>query len=85
VSARLMKDADVRSQITESWAEAEKDVAGRSGAELAAIAQGEEILDAVFMKFAGRHYRKRIDGPAIARASEPPAEIREKLNAFRSG
>ena len=33
VSARLMAADDVRSQVTEAWAEAEADVASKSGAD----------------------------------------------------
>jgi hypothetical protein len=43
---------------------------------------GAEILDAVFMKFTSRGYRKREDGPAIARACGPPLEIRDRFAEF---
>ena len=46
------------------------------------IAPGEEILDAVFMQFARRHYSKRRDRPGIARASQRPAKIGDLLDEF---
>jgi len=82
VTSRLMTADEARSQVTVAWAEAEADVARKTGADLLAIVPGEEILNAVFMRFAGRHYRKRIDGPAIARATDRPAEIEDKLAKF---
>jgi hypothetical protein len=36
----------------------------------------------VFIHFAGRHYRKRDDGAAIAKAAPPPREIQRVLEAF---
>jgi energy-coupling factor transporter ATP-binding protein EcfA2 len=79
---RLMTADALREQIAASWAIAEADVNSHKGAELLEIAPGEEILDAVFMRYARRHYAKRADGPAIAKAMQPPAEIREVLNGF---
>lgn len=84
ITSRLMTADEVRSQVTAAWAEAEADVAGKTGDDLLAISPGEEILDAVFMRFARRHYRKRIDGPAIARVTRRPAEIEDKLAKFLS-
>jgi hypothetical protein len=34
------------------------------------------------MHFVGRHYRKRDDGVAIAKATPPPGEIQRVLEAF---
>jgi hypothetical protein len=82
VLERLMTAQDVRDQINRSWAEAQEDVAQLEGTALLAAAPGEEILDAVFMHFAGRHYRKRDDGVAIAKATLPPGEILRALEAF---
>jgi len=82
VSGRLAVEAQVREQVDKAWADAQADVDAKVGADLLAIAPGEEILDAVFMRFAGRHYRKRDDGPAIARGCEPPAQIAELLSTF---
>ncbi len=79
---RLITPVDLESQIAAAWAEAELDVASHTGAALLAIAPGEEILDGIFMRYAGRHYDKRTDGAAIAAAMKPPAEIRELLEAF---
>lgn len=59
-----------------------QDVARHEGPELLAIAPGEEILSAVFQKFAGRRYDKRRDGPAIAKAMAPPEEIKNLLAEF---
>lgn len=83
VSQRLMGEGDLRTQIEAAWQEAEADLAGRSGDDLLAVAPGEEILRAVFMRFAGRGYSKRDDGVAIAKAMpEPPEEIRGLLAVF---
>jgi hypothetical protein len=82
VLERLMTTQDVRDQIHRSWAEAQEDIAQLEGAALLAAASGEEILDAVFMHFAGRHYRKRDDGVAIAKVTPPPGEIQRVLEAF---
>jgi energy-coupling factor transporter ATP-binding protein EcfA2 len=82
VLERLMTAQDVREQIDRSWAEAQEDVAQLEGTALLAAAPGAEILDAVFMHFAGRHYRKRDDGVAIAQATSAPAEIQRVLEAF---
>jgi len=84
VLERLITADDLRAQIAGAWAEAERDVASQEGAELLAIAPGEEILEAVFQRFAGRRYDKRRDGPAIAKAMNPPQEIKDLLTAFMS-
>jgi hypothetical protein len=47
-------------------------------------APGGKILDVLFIQFAGRHYRKREDGAAIARASQRPAEIGDLFDEFLS-
>ena len=77
-----MTPDDVRSQVTDAWAEAEADIGIKTPEELLALAPGEEILDLAFMKFAGRHYRKRDDGPSIARMCGRPTEIAELLESF---
>jgi predicted ATPase len=82
VLERLMTAQDVRDQIDRSWAEAQEDVAQLERTSLLAAAPGEEILDAVFMHFTGRHYRKRDDGVAVAKATPPPGEIQRVLEAF---
>ena len=43
---------------------------------------GEEILDALFLQYAGRHFDKRTDGAAIAAAMKPRAELAQLLKAF---
>src|SRR5262249_34158018 len=82
VLERLMTADALREQIAAAWAIAEADVNSHQGTGLLEIAPGEEVLDAVFMRYAGRHYAKRADGPAIAKAMQPPAEIREVLDGF---
>jgi len=83
VLERLMTQGQLREQVSAAWETAEADVASHSGSALLAIAPGEEILKALFTRFAGRGYNKRDDGVAIAKAmSAPPEEIRELLNAF---
>jgi len=79
-----MTAQEVRDQIDRSWAEAEANVAQLEGTGLLAAAPGEEILAAVFMHFTGRHYRKRDDRVAIAKATPPPGEIQLLLEAFLS-
>jgi putative AbiEii toxin of type IV toxin-antitoxin system len=80
---RLLTQDELRAQIKAAWEAAEADVASRSGDELLAIAPGEEILNAVFMRFARRGYKKREDGLAIAKAmAAPPEEIQTLLQAF---
>ena len=73
---------DLREQIAQVWAEAEEDVSSHQGAQLLAIAPGEEILNMIFQHFAGRSYDKRRDGPMIAKLMPPPAEIGEVLDDF---
>jgi predicted ATPase len=83
ISERLMSQDELRTQIKTTWEEAEVDVARRSGDDLLAIAPGEEILNALFLRFAGRGYSKRDDGVAIAKAmAAPPEEIRALLAEF---
>jgi AAA domain, putative AbiEii toxin, Type IV TA system len=82
VLERLMTEQDIRDQIGRSWAVAKEDVARMEGTDLLAVAPGEEILDTVFMHFAGRHYNKRNDGASIAKVTPPPPEIQRVLEAF---
>jgi hypothetical protein len=79
---RMMTADDLRAQIAKAWAEAEQDVARHQGEQLLAIAPGEEILNAIFQRFAGRRYDKRRDGPMIAKLIPPPADIGEVLDEF---
>lgn len=86
ISDRLMSQDELRTQIETAWKAAEADVASRSGDDLLAIAPGEEILNAIFLRFAGRGYSKRDDGVAIAKAmASPPEEIRALLDDFMGG
>jgi predicted ATPase len=83
LSDRLMSQDELRTQIKTAWEAAEADVASRSGDDLLAIAPGEEILNALFLRIAGRGYSKRDDGVAIAKAmTVPPEEIRVLLVDF---
>ena len=82
VVSRMMTADDLQSQIAKLWAEAERDVDSAQGEGLLAIAPGEEILDAVFQRFAMRKYNKRRDGPAIASAMKRPEEIAKVLDEF---
>ena len=85
VLERLLSPEEVRTQIFAAWDAAENDVANQTGEDLLAIAPGEEILKAVFMRFANRGYSKRDDGVAIARAmAAPPDEIKRLLEEFMS-
>lgn len=79
---RMMTAEDLRAQINEVWSQAEQDVASKNGAQLLAIAPGEEILKTVFQHFAGRTYDKRRDGPTLAKAISAPAEIGRLLADF---
>ncbi len=79
---RMMTAEDLRAQIATVWAAAEQDVANHHGAGLLAIAPGQEILNTIFQRFAGRTYNKRRDGPGIAKTMSPPAEIGKVLNDF---
>ncbi len=47
VTERLMTADEMSDQVRRAWAEAEQDVRDRQGAELLAIAPGEEVLEAV--------------------------------------
>ena len=78
----MMTANDLRTQIAQAWTEAEQDVSSYQSARLLAIAPGEEILNTIFQRFAGRAYDKRRDGPAIAKATPPPPEIGKVLNDF---
>jgi predicted ATPase len=83
VLERLMTPEQLRMQITAAWRAAEVEVSARSGDNLLSIAPGEEILNEVFQRFAGRGYSKRDDGVAVAKAmSAPPEEIQLLLDAF---
>ena len=83
ILSRLMTEDELRAQIQTAWTAAEEEVALHSDDGLLAIAPGEEILNAIFRRFARRGYNKRDDGVAIARAMQaPPEEIRMLLDLF---
>ena len=46
------------------------------------IGPGEEILDALFVQYAGQHYKKRVHGPKIAAEMSPPEELAELFTTF---
>lgn len=79
---RLMTPQRLRAQITAAWAEAATDVASHTGQRLLDIAPGEEILNALFIQYTGIRYDKRVHGPAIAAATNPPAELADLLRIF---
>jgi energy-coupling factor transporter ATP-binding protein EcfA2 len=82
VAERLMSPAELTAQITTAWEEAETDVRGHTADELLEIAPGEELLDALFVQYTGRHYKKRVHGPMIAAAMNPPEELAELFRIF---
>jgi energy-coupling factor transporter ATP-binding protein EcfA2 len=79
---RLMMPAELTAQVAAAWKEAETEVASQTGAALLDIAPGEEVLDALFLQYTGRHFVKRTDGAAIAAAMKRPAELADLLKAF---
>jgi hypothetical protein len=79
---RLMTADELTDQVSAAWKDAEADVAACEGAALLEIAAGEEILDALFLQYAGRHYEKGTDGAAIAAAMAPPEELVEMFGEF---
>jgi predicted ATPase len=83
VSDRLMSENELHAQVQAAWRAADADVASHEAQRLLEIAPGEEILGAVFRRYADRGYSKRQDGVAIAKAmSAPPEEIRALLDTF---
>jgi microcompartment protein CcmL/EutN len=82
VAERLMTPAELKAQITTAWKEAETDVGNHRGDTLLEIAPGEEILTALFRQYTNRRYDKRVHGPAIAAAMNPPAELTELFSNF---
>lgn len=83
IMERLMTPEDLREQTATAWAAAERDVASCDDENLLVIAPGEEILNVVFQRFAGRRYKKRDDGVTIAKTMPaPPSEIRNLLEKF---
>jgi hypothetical protein len=86
VLERLLSPEELRTQISAAWEVAERDITSQTGEDLLAIAPGEEILNAVFTRFARRGYSKRDDGVAIAKAmAAPPDEVKRLLEEFMLG
>jgi len=84
VQGRLMTIPELREQVVRFWEQASVDVMERSDADLLKIAPGKDVLDAVFMRFRGTHYKGRSDGTAIAKAMSPPEEITDLVQRFLS-
>jgi len=83
VIGRIPAAQQLREQIAKWWQEAEEDVSHQTGDDLLRIAPGAEVVDAVFMRFLGRHFDKRADGVAVAKAMfEPPPALTRVLDAF---
>jgi hypothetical protein len=77
--------SDLRQAIASWWSEAENAVSCLTGEELLRFAPGADVLDAIFMEFLGRHFRKGDDGVTIAKAMKrPPEDLREVFNLFLS-
>jgi len=82
---RMPDEQDLRRQIGEWWQQAQDEVSRHHGDDLLRIAPGADLLDAVFMRFAGRRFKKREHGMAVAKEMhEPPSDLREILDAFVS-
>jgi hypothetical protein len=56
----MMTPDDLRAQVADVWAQAEQDVTSQAGAELLAIAPGEEILNTIFRGAAATRRRQRL-------------------------
>lgn len=85
VVGRIPDGQQLREKIAVWWQEAENDVTRQTGDDLLKIAPGAEVIDAVFMRFLGRHFNKRADGVAVATTmSEPPPALKRALDAFLS-
>jgi predicted ATPase len=82
LNGRLMTPDQLRVQIAAAWQEAEADVTSHTGPALLDIAPGEEILNTLFTQYVGTRYDKRVHGPAIAAAMNPPAELADLLSTF---
>ncbi|SDN46775.1 AAA family ATPase [Geodermatophilus sp. DSM 45219] len=74
VANRLPGSGDIRNRIHDLWTSAENDVNLRWPTERLQLVAGADVLDRLFMRLRGRHYKKDADGSAIARAlgSAPP-------------
>jgi len=82
VAERLPSD-DLRDQLAERWAAVEAEIAVSWAERWQDWAPGEEVLGALWRKYLGAGYSKRVDGLAIARAmTAPPDELRILLTQF---
>lgn len=80
---RLPLESTIRSEIQSRWQQVAMDVEGYEPRDLVNVAPGEEILNAVFLRFLGRRFSKRNDGVAIARAMNgPPADLAAVVEDF---
>jgi hypothetical protein len=82
IAGRLPSD-DLGDTLAERWAAVEAEITAHWGEHWQDLAPGEEVLDALWRKYLGDGYNKRMDGLAIAQAmSQPPDELRTLLVRF---
>ncbi|MEU7826687.1 AAA family ATPase [Catellatospora sp. NPDC049133] len=78
-----LPDADsVEKRMRAIWNETSKAVDDRWAEEWSVVVPGEELLDALFMRIMGRHFKKTTDAVAVAKLVDPPAELREVIDRF---
>jgi predicted ATPase len=82
IADRLPSDG-LRGKLAERWAAVEAEIAASWAERWQDWAPGEEVLGALWQKYLGAGYSKRVDGLAIARAMvTPPNELRTLLTRF---
>ncbi|MDQ0685280.1 putative ATPase [Streptomyces achromogenes] len=85
VNSRLPEPVGLRRDIEAGWELAAREVSNMSNDQLIKWAPGEEILNAVYLHFLGRRFKKRVDGKELAlEIGEPPTELRAVLRDFMS-
>ena len=85
IAGRLPSDG-LNDRIAERWASVETEITANWAERWQDWAPGEEVLDAVWQRFLGAGYSKRVDGLAIAREmSATPDELRTVLTRFLEG
>lgn len=85
IEARLPDPESIRSSIGEFWEEASGEVSEMGDDQLVKWAPGEEVLNAVYLHFLGRRFKKRSDGGELASAIEsPPSDLVKALERFMS-
>jgi hypothetical protein len=81
--AEQLPSDDLRDTLAKRWAAVEAEVTANWADRWRDLAPGEEVLGAIWRKYLGAGYNKRVDGLAIAQAmSEPPDELRTLLVRF---